>query len=82
MSMHFIWLVFIGFLIGLVARFFKSGGRMGFILTTTVGILGSVVASEVGRSLGLYAQGEVAGFIASVIGAIALLAILQYVKSK
>lgn len=80
--MYFIWLVFIGFLIGLVARFFKSGGSMGFVMTTTVGILGSVIASEVGRSLGFYVQGEAAGFIASVIGAIALISILQYLKRK
>ncbi len=80
--MYFLWLICIGFLIGMVARLFKSSKGLGFILTTAVGILGSVLASEVGRSLGFYHQGEVAGFIASVLGAISLLALLQFIKSK
>lgn len=70
--------IFIGFIIGLVARLLKPGpDSMGFIFTTAVGILGSVLAGYIGQGLGLYAVGEAAGFLASVLGAIVVLAIAQ-----
>ena len=45
----------------------------GFIVTTLLGIAGSIVAAYVGRSVGWYSEGEPAGFLASIAGAILLL---------
>lgn len=70
--------IVIGFLVGLVARFFKPGDdRMGFIVTTLVGIAGAFVGSYLGQALGIYQVGEPAGFIGAVLGAIVVLAVLN-----
>ncbi len=70
--------IFIGFLVGLVARFFKPGDdRMGFIVTTLVGIAGAFVGSYLGQALGIYQVGEPAGFIGAVLGAIVVLVLLN-----
>jgi uncharacterized membrane protein YeaQ/YmgE (transglycosylase-associated protein family) len=74
--MGIIGTLFIGLLVGLVARWLKPGSnRMGWIMTMLLGVGGSVLATYAGQVLGLYAQGQPAGFIAAVLGAIALLVI-------
>lgn len=82
--MSILWTLLIGFVVGLVARFLKPGRqKLGFILTTVLGIVGAFVGSFIGQTLGLYQSGEAAGFIMSVIGAIIVLAIWGLVsKSK
>ncbi|MCO5114073.1 MAG: GlsB/YeaQ/YmgE family stress response membrane protein [Bdellovibrionaceae bacterium] len=73
--------ILIGFVIGLLARFFKPGNdKMGFILTSVVGILGSSLATILGQAVGLYHPGDAAGFIGSVIGAVILLSLLSYIR--
>ena len=68
--------ILIGLIAGFVARMLKPGNdSMGWIMTAVLGIAGSFVASYLGAALGLYAPGQAAGFIASVIGAIVLLVI-------
>lgn len=75
--------IIIGFLVGLVARFIKPGAdKLGFILTTILGILGAFVGGYLGQVLGIYEVGEPAGFIGSVIGAVILLALLKAVAKK
>ena len=72
--MSFIIMIIVGFIVGLIARAIMPGKQsMGFILTTILGIVGAVVAGFLGQSLGWYAPGEPAGWIASVIGAIIVL---------
>lgn len=74
--MSILWTLLIGFVVGLIARFLKPGRqKMGFILTTILGIVGAFVGSFIGQTLGLYQSGEAAGFIMSVIGAIIVLVI-------
>lgn len=74
--MSILWTLLIGFVVGLVARFLKPGRqKLGFILTTVLGIVGAFVGSFLGQTLGLYQPGEAAGFIMSVIGAIIVLVI-------
>lgn len=71
-------MIVIGFIVGLIARMLKPGrDSMGFIFTTLLGIGGAVVGGFLGRMLGLYEIGEPAGFIASVIGAVLLLFLVQ-----
>lgn len=70
--------IVIGFLVGLVAKFLMPGkDKGGFILTTILGIIGSVVGTYIGQALGLYQVGEPAGFIASVLGAMIVLFIAR-----
>lgn len=75
--MSLIGLVIVGFFIGLVARALMPGNnKMGFLLTSALGILGSVVAGFLGQQLGWYRIGEPAGFIASVFGALLIMAVM------
>jgi uncharacterized membrane protein YeaQ/YmgE (transglycosylase-associated protein family) len=69
--------------VGIVARLLKPGrDAAGFILTTVLGIAGAFVGTFIGQTLGLYAPGQAAGFIMSVIGAIILLVIWGLVSKK
>ena len=81
--MNIIWMIVIGFIAGLLARALKPGNdSMGIIMTSLLGIAGSLVAGFLGRALGWYQDGEVVGFIASVVGAIILLFIYSMLKKK
>ena len=74
--MGILWTLLIGFIVGLVARFLLPGKqKMGFILTTVLGIGGSLLGGFIGERLGWYAVGETAGFMVSVIGAIIVLVV-------
>lgn len=73
--MDIIWTIIIGFIAGLVAKFFYSGANepRGFILTTVLGIVGALVATYLGQAIGWYHAGEGAGFIGAIVGALILL---------
>jgi len=81
--MSIIWTVLIGFVVGIVAKFLMPGrDPAGFFITALIGIVGSIVATYLGRALGFYQVGESAGFIAAVIGAIILLFIYRLFTGK
>ena len=81
--MSIIITIIVGFVVGLIARAIMPGNQsMGLIMTTLLGIVGSLVASYGGAALGLYAQGTAAGWIASVVGAIIVLFIYGLVTKK
>jgi uncharacterized membrane protein YeaQ/YmgE (transglycosylase-associated protein family) len=78
---HLLWTIIIGGIIGAVAKLLMPGKDPGgFIITILLGIAGSFVASYLGQAIGWYQEGQPAGFIASVIGAILLLAIYRVFK--
>ncbi len=75
--------ILIGFIVGLIARAIKPGNdRLGLIMTTLLGIAGAFVARYAGMAMGLYTDGQPAGWIASVIGAVVLLFIYSMVRSR
>lgn len=77
--MSILWTIIIGFLVGFVAKLIMPGRDPGgFVITTLLGIAGAFVAKYIGIAAGWYKEGEAAGFIASVIGAIILLAIYRF----
>ena len=81
--MSIVWTILIGFVAGLVARAIKPGDdSAGFIVTTVIGVVGALLATYVGQAMGWYMAGQGAGFIASVVGAIALLIIWGFIKKK
>ena len=62
--MNILWLIIIGFIAGIIAKFLHPGSSIepsGFILTTLLGIAGSFVATYLGQALGWYQAGEGAG---------------------
>jgi uncharacterized membrane protein YeaQ/YmgE (transglycosylase-associated protein family) len=82
--MSIIWTIIVGFLAGVIAKFIMPGDNepSGFIMTTILGIVGSILASYLGQALGWYKAGEGAGFIGAVVGAIILLAIYGFFAGK
>ena len=81
--MSIIWIILIGFVVGLLAKILTPGrDPAGFFITAAIGIAGSLLATFGGQALGLYQAGEPAGFIGSLIGAIVLLAIYHLVRRK
>ena len=81
--MSIIGTILIGFIVGLIARAVKPGNdKLGLIMTTLLGIAGSFVARYAGMALGLYSEGEAAGWFASVIGAVLLLFVYSMVRSR
>ena len=75
-----LWTLLIGLVIGAVAKFLMPGRDPGgFIITIILGIAGSMLASYIGRALGLYPEGAPAGFIMSVLGAMLLLFIYRMI---
>jgi uncharacterized membrane protein YeaQ/YmgE (transglycosylase-associated protein family) len=74
----FLGILLIGLVVGLLARFLTPGPTPRGILTTIViGVVGSVLATYGGQALGIYRVGETAGFIGSVVGAIALIVLAR-----
>jgi uncharacterized membrane protein YeaQ/YmgE (transglycosylase-associated protein family) len=81
--MHLLITILTGLVIGIVARFLLPGrDPMGFIITTVVGIAGALLAKYVGESLNWYAPGASLQFVASVLGAMALLLVLRALRGK
>jgi uncharacterized membrane protein YeaQ/YmgE (transglycosylase-associated protein family) len=82
-DMHWLWTIIIGLVVGAVAKLLMPGKDPGgFIITMLLGIAGSLVGTWLGRMVGWYQEGESAGFIMSVIGAIILLAIYHFVRRR
>jgi uncharacterized membrane protein YeaQ/YmgE (transglycosylase-associated protein family) len=75
--LHIIWYIIIGFIVGLIARAIMPGAQhLGFIMTTLVGIGGSIVGGLIGRLFSKPEPGSTfhpAGLIMSIIGAIIVL---------
>ena len=70
-----IWIIVIGFVAGMVARWLSRGPNTptGFILTTVLGIAGAFLATFLGQMVGWYRADQGAGFIAATVGALLVL---------
>ena len=78
-----IWTLIVGLVVGAIAKMLMPGKDPGgFIITMILGIVGAMLAHFVGQGLGWYGENEPAGFIASIIGAVAILAIYRAVVSR
>ena len=73
----------VGLMVGLLARALKPGkDEMGWIMTVLLAVAGSFLATYLGLALGWYEQNEAVSWIASVVGAMLLLAVFSLVKWK
>ncbi|MGA8320693.1 MAG: GlsB/YeaQ/YmgE family stress response membrane protein [Xanthobacteraceae bacterium] len=76
--MSILWTIIIGFVAGVIAKFLLPGNKYepsGFILTTLLGIVGAFVATYLGQAIGWYREGDSAGFIGAIVGAIIVLVV-------
>jgi uncharacterized membrane protein YeaQ/YmgE (transglycosylase-associated protein family) len=82
--MHILAMLIIGLIVGALAKLFMPGKDPGgIIVTTLLGIAGSFVAGFLGRAVGWYrdpASGP--GIIASILGAMILLAIYRVIIGR
>lgn len=75
--------IVVGFIAGLIARAIHPGeDKVGFLITTLLGISGSLLATYTGRLLGLYTANSTAGFIASILGAVIILFIYNLLMKR
>ena len=72
---NIIWIIVIGFVAGIIARFLAPGPNSpnGFVLTTVLGIAGAFVATFIGQAVGWYRLDQGAGLIGATVGALIVL---------
>ncbi len=76
------WIV-IGLLAGGIAKLLMPGKDPGgCIITMLLGIAGALLAGFLGKAIGWYTQGEAAGFIAAIVGAVLLLLIYRLIVRR
>jgi uncharacterized membrane protein YeaQ/YmgE (transglycosylase-associated protein family) len=76
------WII-VGALAGIIAKAIMPGRDPGgCIVTILLGIAGALVAGFLGNTLGWYRQGEGAGFIAAIVGAIIILFVYRLVAGR
>jgi uncharacterized membrane protein YeaQ/YmgE (transglycosylase-associated protein family) len=81
--MHLIWILVIGLVVGALAKLVMPGKDPGgAIVTIIIGVAGSMLAHLIGRGAGWYAADEPAGFIASIVGAVLLLAVYRLLVGR
>jgi uncharacterized membrane protein YeaQ/YmgE (transglycosylase-associated protein family) len=67
------WIIF-GLIVGVIAKLLMPGKDPGgFIITILLGIAGAMLGGFLGRAMGMYQEGQPAGFFMAVIGSIVLL---------
>jgi uncharacterized membrane protein YeaQ/YmgE (transglycosylase-associated protein family) len=73
--MHLLIFLVFGLIVGALARLIVPGTEPGgWIISMVLGVLGSFLGTFLGRGLGWYQDGEAAGFLMSLIGAIVVVA--------
>jgi len=73
--MGIIWIILIGLVAGIIARFLSPGPNSpsGFILTAVLGIGGAFLATWIGQAIGWYRPDQSEGFIGATVGALLVL---------
>ena len=82
---HWIWVIIVGFVAGLIARFLIPGPNnpSGFIMTAVLGIVGSFIANFLAEKIGWISDASEGGHLLSgVVGAVILLLVYHLVSSQ
>jgi uncharacterized membrane protein YeaQ/YmgE (transglycosylase-associated protein family) len=76
--MHVIVFLLFGLVVGVLARLVVPGREPGgWVISTMLGVGGAIVGGYFGRVVGLYREGEPAGFIVSLLASISLVVVYQ-----
>ena len=76
------WIV-IGLLAGGIAKLLMPGRDPGGCITTILlGIAGALLAGFIGKAVGWYDDGEVAGFLAAIVGAFIILFLYRMIAGR
>jgi uncharacterized membrane protein YeaQ/YmgE (transglycosylase-associated protein family) len=79
---HIIWAIIVGAIAGTIAQWISPSPNnpQSFLLTIVLGIVGSEVATYLGRLIGWYGPDQGAGIIASIVGAVIVLAVWHFIQ--
>jgi uncharacterized membrane protein YeaQ/YmgE (transglycosylase-associated protein family) len=78
-----LYMLLVGLVVGVLAKLLMPGRDPGgFVITILLGVAGSMLAGFLGRELGWYRHSEGAGWIASIVGAMVILAIYHGVRRR
>lgn len=67
-------MIVLGLIVGAVAKLLMPGDDPGgIIVTILLGIAGALVGGFLGRAIGIYQEGQAAGFVMAVLGSIVIL---------
>jgi uncharacterized membrane protein YeaQ/YmgE (transglycosylase-associated protein family) len=81
--LELLWIIVIGVVVGALAKLLMPGPDPGgFFVTALLGMGGALVATLLGRVVGLYGPNQSAGIIASVIGAVVVLVVYRTVRRR
>jgi uncharacterized membrane protein YeaQ/YmgE (transglycosylase-associated protein family) len=81
--MELIWLAIFGLVVGVIAKLILPGRDPGgIIVTALIGVAGSLLGTWLGRAFLGYRPGDRAGWIMSILGAIALLVLYRLVAGR
>ena len=81
--LELIWIVIIGAVVGALAKLIMPGRDPGgFFVTALLGMAGALVATSLGRLIGLYGPNQGAGFIASIVGALVVLFVYHGIMKR
>ena len=80
---NWLWWIIIGGIAGAIAKLIMPGKDPGgIIVTILLGIAGALLAGFLGHAIGWYDQGEGAGFIAAIVGALIILALYRMIAGR
>ncbi|XAH23629.1 GlsB/YeaQ/YmgE family stress response membrane protein [Xylophilus sp. GW821-FHT01B05] len=81
MTTGLFWILFAGFIVGLLVNAFKPLGRftgmMGLLATSGIGIAGALAASLAGEAAHLWSREQLNGFTAALVGAVVVLLVCR-----
>jgi uncharacterized membrane protein YeaQ/YmgE (transglycosylase-associated protein family) len=81
--MHLLLFLLFGLIVGALARLIVPGKEPGgWIVSMILGVCGSFLGGILGRAVGLYREGESAGFFTSLLGAVVLVAIYHAIGRR
>lgn len=80
--MSFLYLIILGFLVGLVARILLPGrDPMGIIMTTILGVLGSFAGAYGASYMNIAVEGSWQHFAVAVVGSLVLLIVYRFIRN-
>lgn len=81
--MQIIATLFVGLVVGALAKLLMPGKDPGgIIITIVLGVAGAFLARLIGRAAGWYEAGDTPGIILSVVGAIVLLVVYRLIIQR
>lgn len=82
--LHYLWIIIIGFVAGLIAKFIMPGDNepTGFIMTAVLGIVGSLLANFVAVKFGWASGSEGVSLLSGVVGAVVILFAYSFIASR